>query len=109
MKSKVDPAFWRRFNTLPMQAQQLARNAFALWQRDPFHASLRFKKLTDDLWSVHIPARYPMIGPVYPRGAAGRLRQIAFRSYRSFDDVSEELGRVDTLHVWHDARQEPKF
>ena len=31
MKSKVDPAFWRRFNALPLQVQQLARNAFALW------------------------------------------------------------------------------
>ena len=36
MKSKVDPAFWRRFNGLPLQAQQLARNAFALWLKDPF-------------------------------------------------------------------------
>ena len=25
MKSKVDPAFWRRFNALPLQVQQLAR------------------------------------------------------------------------------------
>jgi hypothetical protein len=25
MKSKVDPAFWRRFNELPAEAQELAR------------------------------------------------------------------------------------
>jgi hypothetical protein len=31
MKSKVDPAFWRRFNALPSQVQQLARDSFALW------------------------------------------------------------------------------
>lgn len=81
MKSKVYPAFWQRFNTLPMQVQQLARNL----------------------------ARFPLIGPMYPRGAAGPLRQIVFRSYRIFYDVSEELGRVDILHVWHGARQEPGF
>ena len=49
MKSKVDPAFWRRFNALPLQVQQLARNAFALWLKDPFYSSLQFKKLSDDL------------------------------------------------------------
>ena len=53
MKSKVDPAFWRRFNTLPLQVQQLARNAFALWLRDPFYPSLHFKKV-GNLWSVRI-------------------------------------------------------
>jgi hypothetical protein len=35
MKSKVDPAFWRRFNALPLEVQQLARNAFALWLKAP--------------------------------------------------------------------------
>jgi len=58
MKSKVDPAFWRRFNGLPLQAQQLARNAFALWLKDPFYSSLRFKKLKGDLWSVRIGDHY---------------------------------------------------
>jgi hypothetical protein len=60
MKSKVDPAFWRRFNALPLQVQQLARNAFALWPKDPFCSSLRFKKLKDDLWSVRIGDHYPV-------------------------------------------------
>ncbi|OQC24210.1 MAG: hypothetical protein BWX68_02342 [Verrucomicrobia bacterium ADurb.Bin063] len=81
MKSKVDPALWRRFNTRPMRVRQLARNL----------------------------ARFLLIGPMYPRGAAGPLRQIAFRSCRGFDDVSAELGRVDTLHVGRDAGQEPAF
>ncbi len=81
MKFKVDPAFWRRFNTRPMQVRQLARNH----------------------------ARFPLIGPMYPGGAAGPLRQIAFRSCRGFDDVSAELSRADTLHVGHDAGQEPAF
>ena len=39
----------------------------------------------------------------------GPLREIVFRSYRIFYDVSEELRREDILHVWHGAREEPKF
>jgi hypothetical protein len=62
MKSKVDPAFWRRFNALPLRVQQLARNAFALWLKDPFYSSLRFKKLKDDLWSVRIGDHYRATG-----------------------------------------------
>ena len=62
MKSKVDPAFWRRFNALPPQVQQIARNAFAQWLNDPFYPSLRFKKLKDSLWSVRIGDHYRAVG-----------------------------------------------
>jgi toxin ParE1/3/4 len=58
---------------------------------------------------VGILTRFPFIGPAYPRGTRGPLREIVFRSYRIFYDVSEELRRVDVLHVWHGAREEPKF
>lgn len=37
------------------------------------------------------------------------LREIVFRSYRIFYDVSEETHRVDILHVWHAARGEPEL
>ena len=44
-----------------------------------------------------------------PRGARGTLREIVFRSYRIFYDVSEESLSVEILHVWHGARDEPAF
>jgi plasmid stabilization system protein ParE len=52
---------------------------------------------------------FPFIGPPYPKGAQGPLRQIGFRDYRIFYDVSEEKKLVAILHVWHGARQEPQF
>ncbi len=58
---------------------------------------------------VHILSQFPFIGPAYPRGTRGPLREIVFRSYRIFYDVSEESRRVDILHVWHGARQEPNL
>lgn len=58
---------------------------------------------------VRILASFPFIGPTYPRGAHGSLREIVFRSYRIFYDVSEESRSVEILHVWHGARDEPTF
>ena len=75
--------------------------------RDNREAALRMGQNILD--HVHILSRFPFIGPTYPRGARGPLRQIVFRSYRIFYDVSEELRRVEILHVWHGAREEPKL
>ena len=58
---------------------------------------------------VRILANFTFIGPPYPRGAQGPLREIVFRNYRIFYDVSEESGSVEILHVWHGARAEPTF
>jgi hypothetical protein len=62
MKSKVDSQFWRRYNALPTPIQKLARNAFAIWLKDPFYPSLHFKKLKGDLWSVRIGDHYRATG-----------------------------------------------
>ena len=75
--------------------------------RDNPEAALRMGQ--GILAHVQILARFPLIGPTYPRGAQGPLRQIVFRSYRIFYDVFEESHRVDILHVRHGAREEPKF
>ena len=58
---------------------------------------------------VCILGSFPLIGPAYPRGSRGPLREIVFRSYQIFYDVSEESRRVEILHVWHGAREEPVF
>jgi plasmid stabilization system protein ParE len=58
---------------------------------------------------VGILSDFPFIGPSYPRGANGPLRQIVFRSYRIFYDVDEHSQAVSILHVRHGAREEPIF
>lgn len=62
---------------------------------------------TGILGHVRILGSFPFIGPTYPRGARGTLREIVFRSYRIFYDVSESSRTVEILHVWHGAREEP--
>lgn len=56
---------------------------------------------------VSILSSFPFIGPTYPRGARGPLREIVFRAYRIFYDTDEQARRVEILHVWHGAREEP--
>lgn len=63
----------------------------------------------DILDHVRILASLPFIGPIYPRGSRGSLREIVFRSYRIFYDVCESPRSVEILHVWHGAREEPNF
>jgi hypothetical protein len=62
MRSKVDPAFWRCFNALPLRVQALARKSFVQWLDDPFYPSLHFKKLRGDLWSVRVGDHYRAAG-----------------------------------------------
>ena len=75
-------------------------------QHDPQAAGRIGRGMLDH---VRILATFPFIGPTYPRGARGTLREIVFRSYRIFYDVSEESRSVEILHVWHGARDEPAF
>jgi toxin ParE1/3/4 len=58
---------------------------------------------------VRVLAQFPFIGPTYPRGSGGPLREVVFRSYRIFYDVSEETRQVEILHVRHGARDEPEL
>lgn len=73
-------------------------------QRDP-EAALRIGRGILD--HVRTLGRFPFIGPHYPRGAFGSLREIVYRSYRIFYDVSESSRSVEIVHVRHGARDEP--
>ncbi|HEU0011556.1 MAG TPA: type II toxin-antitoxin system RelE/ParE family toxin [Verrucomicrobiae bacterium] len=75
--------------------------------RDNPTAALRLGKGL--LAHVRILAAFPLIGPAYPRGARGKLREIVYRPYRIFYDVDEQAQRVEILHVWHGAQEEPRL
>jgi plasmid stabilization system protein ParE len=61
------------------------------------------------LQHVGLLGDFPLIGPTYPRGSRGPLREIVFRPYRIFYDVYEDSKTVTILHLWHGARQDPEF
>ena len=60
MISKTIPKFWRHYAGLPLEIRQLADKGYALWRKDPWHASLHFKPLAgrEDLWSVRVGRQY---------------------------------------------------
>ena len=56
---------------------------------------------------VKILESFPFVGPTYPRGSMGTIREIVFEKYRIFYEVLAEPKIVNVLRVWHGARGEP--
>ena len=64
MISRTSSEFRRDFTQLPQRVKQQAREAYRLFEINPQHPSLKFKKLPphDDLWSVRINNSYRAVG-----------------------------------------------
>jgi hypothetical protein len=58
MKSLTTSDFWKAYADLSPEKQEKARRAYQLWQSDPMHPSLHFKKVGKNLWSVRLSGGY---------------------------------------------------
>jgi len=60
MQSRTTRQFWRSFSDLPSDAQQNAKRAYRLFQSNPAHPGLQFKKLEgeDNIYSVRVGLEY---------------------------------------------------
>ncbi|MBZ5495728.1 MAG: hypothetical protein LAP85_04950 [Acidobacteriia bacterium] len=58
MTSHANETFWVANRALTPQIRTLARKQYRLWRRNPFHPSLYFKKVADDMWSLRIGRRH---------------------------------------------------
>lgn len=63
----------------------------------------------DIIRHVDILSSFPFIGPPYPRGATGGVREIRCGRYRIFYRVREPERLVQVLTIWHAARGAPPF
>ncbi|MBC6481795.1 MAG: hypothetical protein GDA56_32575 [Hormoscilla sp. GM7CHS1pb] len=54
MKSLTTPDFWKTYAALPREIKEQARKAYKLWEENPSHPSLNFKKVGNNLWSARI-------------------------------------------------------
>jgi hypothetical protein len=54
---RTTPQFWKRFDALPKEVQQLARKNFKLLKQDSRHPSLQFKRIGDN-WSARVGLNY---------------------------------------------------
>ena len=64
MTSLTTEKFWKAFNKLPDTVQEQAKKAYELWQRDPYHDSLQFKRVHSKkpIYSVRIGIHWRAIG-----------------------------------------------
>jgi hypothetical protein len=56
MKSLATEGFWQALERLPVEVRSQAQRAFRLFQADPFHPSLHFKRIDDEdnVWAVRV-------------------------------------------------------
>lgn len=64
MRSTATRRFWKLFNELPAEVQELARKNYLMWLSSPEHPSLRFRRLQggDDRFTVRVGDHYRALG-----------------------------------------------
>ncbi len=60
MISHTTERFWKAYRALPSDIRKQARKAYRLFQQDPYHPSLHFKRIhaTKPLYSIRISRDY---------------------------------------------------
>lgn len=58
MRHRAVESFWTCYDALPSKIRKLADKNYTLLQADPTHASLRFKPINDEIWSVRVGLHY---------------------------------------------------
>jgi hypothetical protein len=54
MKSFTTADFWKAYAAISLDMRKKAQRAYQLWQNNPVHSSLHFKKVGKNLWSVRV-------------------------------------------------------
>jgi hypothetical protein len=54
VKSLTTTDFWKAYAELPPDTKKQARKAYKIWQENPLHPSLHFKKVGRNLWSARV-------------------------------------------------------
>jgi hypothetical protein len=65
VNSRATKEFWECFDALPEGVRRVAEQNYQFWVDEPFHPSLHFKQLKDDLWSVRAGMHYRALGLRY--------------------------------------------
>ncbi len=64
MVSLTTERFWKAFKKLPESIQEQTKHTYELWQNDPYHKSLDFKKIHSKkpIYSVRIGIHWRALG-----------------------------------------------
>lgn len=73
MQSGTTRQFWRLFSHLPAGAQRDAKRSYRLFQTNPAHPGLQFKKLEGEDNRYHYPLMIELRGYVDEKGVLNRF------------------------------------
>jgi hypothetical protein len=64
MISSTSRRFWECYDVLPQEVRRHAKDAYAVFSKDPYHPSLHFKRVhsTRPIFSVRITRDYRAVG-----------------------------------------------
>lgn len=64
MKSRTTDNFWKCYDELPVEVRKQAKEAYRLFEQDPFHPGLHFKRVssTEPVFSARISRNYRSVG-----------------------------------------------
>jgi len=64
VRSHTEARFWKFYDSLPEDVQRRADEVYKLWQNDPYHPSLQFKRVDpqDPIYSARVGRGYRALG-----------------------------------------------
>jgi hypothetical protein len=64
VKSRTSKSFRDQYRRLPVEVRRQARQAYRLWQKDPYYPSLRFKRVgvNEPIYSVRVGRHWRALG-----------------------------------------------
>jgi mRNA-degrading endonuclease RelE of RelBE toxin-antitoxin system len=64
MKSSVTKSFRKRLRDLSASVREQTNKAYTLWQEDPYHSSLQFKRVSQKqpIYSARVSLNYRVLG-----------------------------------------------
>lgn len=92
MRSSATPRFWKCYAALPRTTQQQAREGYAFFGQDPYHPSLRFKRVHSarPIFSVRISLEYRALGIV----AGHEITWFWIGSHAEYDRILKSPGNA---------------
>ncbi|WP_293337504.1 hypothetical protein [Microcoleus sp. CAWBG58] len=89
MKSSVTKSFRTRLESLPASVQEQADKAYALWQEDPYHPSLQFKRISQKqpIYSARVSINYRVLGLL----EADRIYWYWIGSHDEYDELLKRM------------------
>jgi hypothetical protein len=92
MKSSTNSRFWKCYAALPEDVRRQAREAYALFEKDPHYPSLHFKRVhsAQPIFSVRISLDYRAVGIV----EGDEITWFWIGSHADYDNVLNSLRKA---------------